>query len=68
MQTATAIAEMSKPVAMLTKEAVNAAFEMTLDSGVLFERRIFYSVFATEDQAEGMRAFMDKRPPSFVHG
>lgn len=67
METATTIAGMSKPVAMLAKEAVNAAFQTTLHSGVLFERRIFHSVFATEDQTEGMRAFIDKRPPVFVH-
>ena len=68
LETANAIAEMSKPVAMLAKEAVNAAFQTNLDSGIQFERRIFHSVFATEDQAEGMRAFMAKRAPVFVHG
>lgn len=67
LETANAIAEMSKPVAMLAKEAVNTAFQTNLDSGIQFERRIFHSVFATEDQAEGMRAFMDKRAPVFVH-
>lgn len=67
LATASAIAEMSKPVVMLAKEAVNTAFQTNLDSGIQFERRIFHSVFATEDQAEGMRAFMDKRPPVFVH-
>lgn len=66
-QTATAIAEMSKPIAMLAKEAVNTAFQTSLDSGLLFERRIFHAAFATEDQTEGMRAFMDKRAPIFVH-
>ena len=65
--TATTIAGMSLPVAMLAKEAVNAAFETTLDAGIRFERRVFHSVFAIDDQKEGMRAFIEKRPPSFTH-
>ncbi|MFD5523000.1 enoyl-CoA hydratase [Streptomyces virginiae] len=58
---ATTVAEMSKPVAMMAKEAVNRAFETTLTEGVRFERRLFHAVFATADQKEGMSAFVDKR-------
>ncbi|MFI6638481.1 enoyl-CoA hydratase [Streptomyces sp. NPDC050504] len=65
---ATTVAEMSKPVAMMAKEAVNRAFETTLAEGVRFERRLFHAVFATADQKEGMSAFVDKRPPHFIHG
>lgn len=59
------IAEKSRPIAMLTKEAVNAAYETMLAQGVTFERRLFHSMFATEDQAEGMAAFVEKRDPHF---
>jgi len=59
------IAGFSRPIAMLTKESVNRAFETTLSEGVRFERRVFHSVFATEDQKEGMAAFNEKRKPSF---
>ncbi|MGW6845966.1 enoyl-CoA hydratase [Streptomyces sp. NPDC054958] len=62
------VAGMSKPVAMMAKEAVNRAFETTLAEGVRFERRLFHAVFATADQKEGMSAFVDKRPPRFSHG
>ncbi|WKD30923.1 enoyl-CoA hydratase [Streptomyces xanthophaeus] len=62
------VAGMSKPVAMMAKEAVNRAFETTLTEGVRFERRLFHAVFATADQKEGMSAFVDKRPPRFSHG
>ncbi|WP_424216248.1 enoyl-CoA hydratase (plasmid) [Streptomyces sp. BI20] len=62
------IASMSKPVAMMTKEAVNRAFETTLAEGVRFERRLFHAVFATADQKEGMAAFVEKRPARFTHG
>jgi enoyl-CoA hydratase len=62
---ATEIASMSLPAAMLTKESVNRAYEMTLAEGIRFERRIFHSLFATEDQKEGMSAFVDKRPARF---
>lgn len=62
------VAGMSKPVAMMAKEAVNRAFETTLTEGVRFERRLFHAVFATADQKEGMAAFVDKRPPRFSHG
>jgi len=59
------IAEMSRPIAMMVKESVNRAFETTLSEGVRFERRLFHSTFATEDQKEGMAAFVAKRKPSF---
>jgi enoyl-CoA hydratase len=59
------IASMSQPVAMMVKEAVNRAFETTLAEGVRFERRLFHSTFATEDQKEGMTAFVEKRNPAF---
>jgi enoyl-CoA hydratase len=59
------IAGMSRPVVMLCKESVNAAFETTLTQGVKFERRLFHSTFATEDQKEGMAAFTEKRTPAF---
>ena len=65
--TATKIASMSQPVTMMVKEAVNRAFETTLGEGVRFERRLFHSSFATEDQKEGMAAFVEKRPPAFRH-
>lgn len=59
------IASLSRPVVMLCKEAVNAAFETTLAQGVTFERRLFHSTFATLDQKEGMAAFVEKRAPAF---
>jgi enoyl-CoA hydratase/carnithine racemase len=49
----------------MTKASVNRAFETTLAEGVLFERRLFHSLFATDDQAEGMAAFIEKRHPQF---
>jgi enoyl-CoA hydratase len=61
------IAGKSKPAAMAAKEAVNAAFETGLAQGVVFERRLFHSLFATEDQKEGMAAFTEKRQPEFKH-
>ena len=59
------IAGKSKPVAMMAKEAVNAAFETGLAQGVVFERRLFHSLFGTPDQVEGMAAFQEKRPAEF---
>ena len=50
---------------MAAKEAVNRAFESSLAEGVLFERRVFHALFATQDQKEGMRAFVEKRKPVF---
>jgi len=61
------IAGFSRPIAMLTKESVNRAYETTLAEGVRFERRVFHSVFAMEDQKEGMAAFVEKRKPAFKH-
>jgi len=64
---ATTIASFSMPVVMMAKEAVNRAYEVPLAEGMLFERRLFHSLFATHDQKEGMAAFVDKRPPQFRH-
>jgi len=59
------IAELSAPAVAIAKEAVNRAYETTLSEGVKFERRIFQSLFATEDQKEGMAAFAEKRKAAF---
>ena len=50
----------------MAKEAVNAAFEMSLAEGIRFERRMFHTTFATNDQKEGMAAFAEKRKPAFT--
>lgn len=63
--TAAKIAEKSMITAMVVKESVNRAYETTLREGLLFERRVFHSLFASDDQAEGMNAFMEKREPQF---
>jgi enoyl-CoA hydratase len=65
IKTAQRICELSLPVVMLAKESVNRAFETTLSEGVRFERRLFHSCFAIEDQKEGMAAFVEKRKPAF---
>jgi enoyl-CoA hydratase len=65
MKVAETIANMSLPAVMIAKESVNRAFETPLTEGVRFERRVFHSLFATEDQKEGMAAFVEKRPPRF---
>ena len=67
IKTAEKIANLSRPVVMLAKEAVNRAYETTLAEGVRFERRLFHSTFATEDQKEGMAAFAEKRTADFKH-
>jgi enoyl-CoA hydratase len=61
------IAEFSLPSVMMAKEAVNRAYESPLAEGMLFERRLFHALFATEDQKEGMAAFVEKRKPKFKH-
>jgi len=64
---ATAIAAQSLPAVMMAKEAINRAYESPLNEGMLFERRLFHSLFATSDQKEGMAAFVEKRPAQFRH-
>jgi len=65
MAVAQKIAEKSALTTVAVKEAVNRAYETTLREGLLFERRLFHSLFATEDQSEGMAAFLEKREPQF---
>ena len=67
LKAAETIASMSLPAVMVAKEAINRAFETTLAEGVLFERRVFHSLFATKDQKEGMAAFVEKRPAKFTN-
>ena len=67
IRTAETIAGMSLPIAMMTKESVNRAYETTLAEGIRFERRVFHAMFATADQKEGMAAFVEKRPPAFAN-
>ncbi|GAD86085.1 enoyl-CoA hydratase [Nocardia asteroides] len=66
-EVAETIAAKSLPVTMIAKEAVNRSFETTLAEGIRFERRVFHSLFAIEDQKEGMNAFVDKRTAHFTH-
>jgi enoyl-CoA hydratase len=65
VKVAETIAGYSRPSVLMAKEAVNRAFESSLAEGLLFERRLFHAAFATEDQKEGMAAFVEKRPPDF---
>ena len=65
LQSAEKIAAFSLPAVMMAKESVNRAFETPLAEGLRFERRLFHALFATEDQKEGMAAFIEKRPPQF---
>jgi len=67
LKVARKIADLSLPSVMIAKESVNKAFETTLREGVMFERRVFHSLFATEDQKEGMAAFAEKRTAKFKH-
>ena len=61
------ICKLSQPMVMIAKECVNRAYETTLAEGVRFERRMFHSAFSTEDKAEGMAAFLEKRTAQFKH-
>ncbi|MDZ4137141.1 MAG: enoyl-CoA hydratase-related protein, partial [Paracoccaceae bacterium] len=65
MKSAARISEKSALTVMAVKEAVNRSYETTLREGLLFERRLFHALFATEDQKEGMAAFLEKRTPQF---
>ena len=65
LKAARKIAEQSQPIVWMTKETINRAYETTLAEGLRFERRLFHSMFATEDQKEGMAAFGEKRKPLF---
>ena len=65
LATAEKIASYSQPIVMMAKETLNRAQETTLAEGIRFERRLFLSMFATEDQKEGMKAFIEKRKPEF---
>jgi enoyl-CoA hydratase len=67
MAAAHTIAAFSLPSVLAAKESINRAYESPLSEGILFERRMFHSLFATEDQKEGMTAFVDKRKPVFKH-
>jgi enoyl-CoA hydratase len=65
VKAAETIASMSLPIAMMTKESINRAYETTLAEGIRFERRVFHAMFAAADQKEGMSAFVEKRPAKF---
>ncbi|MFW7341805.1 enoyl-CoA hydratase [Pollutimonas sp. H1-120] len=67
MEAATIIASMSLPSVIMAKECVNMAYEGSLNETLMFERRNFHALFATEDQKEGMKAFVEKRKPDFKH-
>lgn len=67
LKAAAKIADFSLPSVMMTKEAVNRAYETTLAEGLRFERRLFHSLFALDDQKEGMAAFAEKRKPNFTN-
>ncbi|CAB3794317.1 enoyl-CoA hydratase [Pararobbsia alpina] len=67
IEAATVIAGYSLPIVMMIKESVNRAYETPLAEGLIFERRVFHSTFGTEDQKEGMAAFLQKRAPEFKH-
>lgn len=67
LKAAEKIASFSMPAVMMTKETINQAYETTLAEGLLVERRSFHPMFATEDQKEGMAAFVDKRRANFKH-
>jgi enoyl-CoA hydratase len=61
------ISDFSRISVMAAKESINRSFEGSLSDGVMFERRMFHAMFATQDQKEGMDAFVNKRKPQFKH-
>jgi enoyl-CoA hydratase len=65
IKTAEKISSFSKPIVAMAKEAVNKSYELTLEEGTHFEKRMFHATFATEDRKEGMMAFVEKRTPAF---
>ena len=65
--TALVIASMPRLAVFAAKESVNRAFESGLSDGVMYERRLFHSLFSTHDQKEGMAAFVEKRKPAFTN-
>jgi enoyl-CoA hydratase len=65
LKAADTVASMSLTATMMTKESINRSFETTLGEGIRFERRVFHAMFATDDQKEGMAAFVEKRPAKF---
>jgi len=65
VKTAEKICSFSRPMTMLAKECVDVAYETTLAEGIRYERRMFHACFATDDQKEGMAAFVEKRKPAF---
>jgi enoyl-CoA hydratase len=67
LKAAKTVAGHSLPIVMMTKESVNRSYETTLAEGVRFERRVFHAMFATQDQKEGMAAFVEKRAAKFEH-
>eukprot|EP00456_Euglypha_rotunda_P040499 TRINITY_DN31291_c0_g1_i1.p2 TRINITY_DN31291_c0_g1~~TRINITY_DN31291_c0_g1_i1.p2 ORF type:complete len:145 (-),score=34.38 TRINITY_DN31291_c0_g1_i1:163-597(-) len=67
IEVATTISTKSLPSVLTIKEAINQAYESSLNDGLRFERRLFHSLFATEDQKEGMRAFAERRAPDFLN-
>ncbi|NLY28832.1 MAG: enoyl-CoA hydratase [Alcaligenaceae bacterium] len=67
IEAATVIASMSLPSVIMAKECVNMAYEGSLNETLMYERRNFHALFSTEDQKEGMKAFVEKRAPAFVH-
>src|SRR5690606_31653170 len=67
LEAATVIASMSLPSVIMAKECINTAYEGSLNETLMFERRNFHALFATEDQKEGMTAFVEKRKPDFKH-
>jgi enoyl-CoA hydratase len=68
LKAADTVASMSLTATMMTKESINRSFETTLGEGIRFERRVFHAMFATDDQKEGMAAFVEKRPAKFKNG